>query len=248
MKYMGSKNRIAKHILPIMLRGRVENQAWVEPFVGGANLIDKVNGSCIGADINPYLIECLIQLRDGWEPPKEITREEYNAVRNDYNIRKDYTVDSGEYFPHYIGYIGFSGSYGGRFFEGGYAGITKTKAGTERNYPLEAYKNCMRQVNNIQNVQFIHSSYDELEIPSNSIIYCDPPYEGTKEYTKSKFNSKEFWAWCDSKVDDGHKVFVSEYNAPDDWECVWEKEVSSSLRSNGVISGNKKSIEKLFTK
>ena len=55
MKYMGSKNRIAKEILPIMLEKR-ENRTWVEPFVGGANMIDKVQGKRIGADINPYLI------------------------------------------------------------------------------------------------------------------------------------------------------------------------------------------------
>ena len=58
MKYMGSKNRIAKHILPIML-AECEKQGitkWVEPFVGGANMIDKVEGPRIGNDSNPYLI------------------------------------------------------------------------------------------------------------------------------------------------------------------------------------------------
>ncbi len=34
MQYMGSKNKIAKHILPIMLAERGD-RVWVEPFVGG---------------------------------------------------------------------------------------------------------------------------------------------------------------------------------------------------------------------
>ena len=51
MKYLGSKNRIAKHILPIMEQYR-ENRTWVEPFVCGANMIDKVNGNRIGSDLN----------------------------------------------------------------------------------------------------------------------------------------------------------------------------------------------------
>ena len=34
MKYLGSKARIAKYILPIMLKGN-ENKTWVEPFFGG---------------------------------------------------------------------------------------------------------------------------------------------------------------------------------------------------------------------
>ena len=44
MKYMGSKNRIAKHILPIMLAEAEKHNitTWVEPFVGGGGMIDKV--------------------------------------------------------------------------------------------------------------------------------------------------------------------------------------------------------------
>jgi len=36
-------------------------------------------------------------------------------------------------------------------------------------------------------------------------------------------------------------------NMPDDFICVWEKEVSSSLSANGKNGDNKKSIEKLYT-
>ena len=70
MKYMGSKNRIAKHILPIMLAERKEGQFWVEPFVGGANMIDKVDGNRIGADFNEYLISLWQELQKGWIPPR----------------------------------------------------------------------------------------------------------------------------------------------------------------------------------
>ena len=41
-------------------------------------------------------------------------------------------------------------------------------------------------------------------------------------------------------------IFVSEYNAPDDFKCVWQKEAKSSLSANGKIGGNKISVEKLF--
>ena len=60
MKYMGSKNRIAKEILPIMLKERGQ-RTWVEPFVGGANMIDKVQGERIGADLNEYVIAYLMK-------------------------------------------------------------------------------------------------------------------------------------------------------------------------------------------
>ena len=42
MKYMGSKARHAKELLPIILANRIEGQWYVEPFVGGANMIDKI--------------------------------------------------------------------------------------------------------------------------------------------------------------------------------------------------------------
>lgn len=43
MKYMGSKARIARFIIPIMTKER-SGRPWVEPFVGGGNIIDKVDG------------------------------------------------------------------------------------------------------------------------------------------------------------------------------------------------------------
>ncbi len=238
MKYMGSKARIAKHILPIINKEKIN--FYVEPFVGGCNLIDKVNAEVrIGADVNKYLIACWNRLKIGWKPPIEISRELYTFARDCYNR-------GGSGFPDFlIGYIGFSGSYSGRFFDGGYAGVTKTKSGTIRNYPIEAYNNVMAQVDKIRNVEFIHSCYSDLKIPTGSVVYCDPPYKDTKEYTKTGFNSDEFFDWCrDVK---GCTVYVSEYNAPDDFELLWEKEVSSSLRANGVIMGEKKSVERLFS-
>ena len=60
MKYMGSKRRIWKHIAPIILNGRKENQYYVEPFCGGCNSIANVNGNRIASDINPYLMEMWI--------------------------------------------------------------------------------------------------------------------------------------------------------------------------------------------
>ena len=83
----------------------------------------------------------------------------------------------------------------------------------------------------------------EIEIPSNSIIYCDPPYASTTKY-KDDFDHDKFWIWCEQKVKEGHSVYVSEYNAPNNWNCIWEKEITSSLTQD---TGSKKATEKLFT-
>ena len=79
---MGSKNRIAKHILPIILKDRKSEQWYVEPFVGGANIIDKVSGNRKAADNNEHVIDALCFIRDGDIPKnnKEFTEDSYNAA------------------------------------------------------------------------------------------------------------------------------------------------------------------------
>jgi DNA adenine methylase len=233
MKYLGSKNRIAKEILPIILKDRKPNQYYVEPFVGGANMIDKVDGLRIGGEYNKYIAEMWIALEKGWIPKNDYSKDDYFKVKNDKDLQ-----------PHLTGYIGINCSYSGKWF-GGFAGKVETKQGL-RDYQNEAFKNVMEQVPNIKGVEFIHSSYEDLLIPLNSIILCDPPYEGTTGY-KDSFDNSKFWDWCREMSESRHKVFICEYNAPNDFECVWSKEIKSSLSANGKIGGNKLSVEKLFT-
>mgnify|MGYP001075335967 CR=1 FL=1 len=43
MKYVGSKNRISKELAPIIQSYITEDtKGYLEPFVGGANMIDKI--------------------------------------------------------------------------------------------------------------------------------------------------------------------------------------------------------------
>lgn len=242
MKYMGSKNRIAKHILPIILKDREENQYYVEPFVGGANMIDKVDGLRIGADINPYLIELFKGLLRDNELILDIPKKLYDECRSEYNNKT-----SINYSLFTIAWVGYMGSANGRFYEGGYSGTSNTKVGTIRNYVEESINNILKQKENLKGIEFVNSEYTDLVIPNRSIIYCDIPYKDTKQYSFSKgFDYDKFWQWCRDKTKEGHKVFISEYNAPDDFECIWQQEVKSSLSANGVSGGNKTSVEKLF--
>ena len=77
MKYMGSKNRIAKFILPILLENRKEGQYYIEPFVGGCNIIGKVGGNRIASDKNKYLISMWKGLQDDRKRPYKILKELY---------------------------------------------------------------------------------------------------------------------------------------------------------------------------
>ncbi len=237
MKYMGSKARISKDILPILLKKKQCKQYYIEPFAGGMNLIDKVSGlKRIANDINPYLIEMFKYIvYKKWIPKEYYTKEEYFHIKN--NINK--------YKKHIVGWVGFNCSYSGKFF-GGFAGITKTKKGI-RNYQKEAINNVFKQKDKLKGVLFTNTEYFDIKIPKNSIIYCDPPYKNTTNYKGIKeFNHDLFFNWCRDLKNNNNLVFISEYNAPKDFKEIWVKEVNSSLSSNGLSGGNKKSLEKLF--
>jgi DNA adenine methylase len=169
------------------------------------------------------------ELQKGWDLPTDISRE----IRDDCKNNKD------GYKKYEVGWIGIGCCYNGIFF-GGYAGEITTKTGIKRNYIKEAKRNVLKQLPKLEEVEFIHSSYQNLEIPKNSLIYCDPPYEGTAKYKTGNFNHAEFWEWCRNKTKEGHQVFISEYNAPKDFECVWSKEVKTTLNTSKIDT------EKLF--
>ena len=241
---MGSKARFTKEILPIILKDRKPEQFYVEPFAGGMNVICDVQENRIANDKNYYLIEMWKWVAKNGIPfaSDEITKELYVYARDIYNGREENTLTDS-----IIGWIGWMGSANGRFFDGGYSGKSNTQIGTVRDYIKEAIRNIEKQIPKMRGVHFENKDYTELEIPNESLIYCDIPYKGTKQYSTSKdFDHEKFWQWCREKAKNGHTIFVSEYNAPADFECVWKKEAKSSLSANGKIGGNKISVEKLF--
>lgn len=231
MKYMGSKARHAKELLPIILANRQPGQWYVEPFVGGANMIDKVGGNRIGNDAHPHLIAMWQAVANGWLPPRFVSENDYKIAQAKREVNA------------LTGFIGFPCSYAAKWF-GGYArGFAADE--TARNYADEAHRAIAKQAPHLYGVDFRNGSYADLDIPDNSIIYCDPPYSGTTKYVTDSFDHGAFWQWCDEKHDEGHHVFVSEYTAPSHWNCVWSKEVNNTLAKD---TGSKRGVEKLFTR
>jgi len=233
MKYMGSKNRIAKYILPIMLKDRQPDQWWVEPFVGGGNMIDKVGGRRIGNDINNPLVEALKLIRDIPETlPDLVTEDDYKLAKKLDNLGLR-------------GYIGFAMSFGGKWFGGYRRDVAGTKGCMDnmKTQSRRAKQNAIKQSIKLQGVILQSFGYHSMLIPPNSIIYCDPPYREATGYGKTSFDHYLFYEWCLEKHKEGHTIFISEYSMPDAFECIWEKEIVSSLTRN---TGSKKGVERLF--
>ena len=230
MKYMGSKSRIEKHILPIMLQDAHENniQTWVEPFVGGGNIIDKVPSSMrrIGCDLNPHTIAAMIAVRDfPVDLPEFVSKDEYLNLK-------------GTDPSPITSWIRFVCSFGAKF-ENGYV---SNKNG--RDYAGEGKRNAIKQSKLIQDVEFLCIDYSQLDV-KDCLIYCDPPYQGTTGYKTGAFDHEKFFDWCRKMKDKGNLVYVSEYAAPEDFTCVWQGEIKTSFASQRVKATHT-ALEKLF--
>lgn len=162
MKYVGSKNRLAKDLIPIIQPYVDKTQGYLEPFVGGANLIDKiVCSNKYGSDINKYLIALLQQAQtDISIIPDHISEEEYLNVKNNKDNYEDW----------YVGLIGFCATFGAKWF-GGYARGFKADGITPRDLPNEAIRNLKKQAKNLKEITFNCCSYEDININIEILLY-----------------------------------------------------------------------------
>lgn len=235
MRYQGSKYRLREVINAFVESNIGKDDYYVEPFMGGCNSLAYVNHhKKIGADYNKHMVSLWNDIKNGkFIPPSELTKEEY------YSIKDSYEKNDGIFTDSLIGYVGSSCSYGSGWWNG-YASYNEKK---KENHIKEAYNGIIRQIKNfsyLDSCGFINCSYDELDIPDRSFVYCDPPYRSTHEY-ESQFDSDAFWEWCRIKTKNGCKILVSEYDAPSDFVCIWSKEMQDGMKMN-----NGKKVEKMF--
>ena len=86
-------------------------------------------------------------------------------------------------------------------------------------------------------------NYKELEF-DGCLIYCDPPYKDTTKYPIiGEFNTEEFWNvmrnWSKNNT-----VIISEYEAPNDFECIKEINTKTDIRNRSGKRENR--VERLF--
>lgn len=254
MNYFGSKSRQAKYIVPIIQKYINDNNidVYIEPFVGGANIIDKI--ICpfrYGYDINRYVIALFKHLQNGGALKESYTKDIYDKARTAWHNNNA----NQEFEDWEIGAIGWLCSYNGRGFDGGWgyeAMQTKPNGKTiKREFYKERKNNLLNQANKLSfkyinfrclDYRVLTSYLIHFENNTPYVIYCDPPYKGTKEFANSKnFDHEEFWNIM-RELSKYHMVFISEQEAPDDFVCIWEKEVARTIIPKAIP----KSTEKLF--
>lgn len=236
MRYLGSKARIIKQLIPIITEHLNGENEFVDAFMGGANVISNIdyhNKVGIEYSVYPWAIWNDISMFGVDWIPQAFDEEDY------YDVKKSYKDKDGRYKQSMIGYVGNCLSYGSKWW-GGFAKFNPKK---NEDHVKEAYNGIKKQYENfkyIETTRFVHASYNEYDYKPNSVIYCDPPYQSTIGY-ESSFDHDKFWNWVREMSNKGHHVYVSEYSAPSDFKCIWRKAVKEQVGKNI----NQK-VEKLF--
>lgn len=245
MKYLGGKQRLGKHIEPILKAYWKESlSGYLEPFCGGLGVLKHmtdISPNIVANDYHPDLIKMWKEVQENkLKYPETISEKEYNDAKL---LKSPNAMKS---------FIGFGMSFGGRYF-GAYS--DKYLGEKKENFCKEMRNSLERIGPLIKEVKFTNKDYRELN-PKNMLIYCDPPYKETTYPIKYRrdikyydvFDNEEFWEimrkWSKNNI-----VIISETSAPDDFKCIWEKEISrSASKSKNTKIIDKIRSEKLFIK
>jgi len=233
LRYLGAKYRIKSQLIDFLLDYIQDTDCFVEPFCGSCNLtLDLFSSMTFWKPKNLILNDIHKDLMlmwqalifEGWEPPENCTKEEYDTLSNAE--------------PSALrGFVGHACAFGGRWFD------TYAKNTDTRNYCLNG-KNSVKKFKRViensgANVKIYNLSYEDVSIPDRSVVYCDPPYKDTaKPGFGNDFDHEKFWQWV-RELSGRCQVFVSEYTAPEDFECVLEIDVELDMN-------REKRVERLF--
>lgn len=204
MKCLESREKIADDLISIINSYIVANNinVYIEPFVGGANIIDCIQcNERIAYDTNKYIIELFNYLINDGELPEEILVEQYIDAKAHCNKKGKH---KNKYEDWYLGFVGFICSKGNTFF------------GEYNQYYKEDETKLIEQITLLKDVEFRVQDFFNLEI-SGAILYLDPPSN-----KKEKFDIDKFWIKVRELIETDNLVLITAKDAPDDFKIIWE--------------------------
>ena len=232
--YVGGKHRIGQEIADIISSINVNHLPWFEPFCGMMGVTRHIKGEKTVTDLNSDIVKMWEEVFSGnLIYPEHVSKEEF------YSIQKQTSPNGLKGFI--LASCCFSGYYGisyGLDYKGGRQKFLNAKKGIEK----------VKSMIDIKSLTFLPSNSYDLLSPKGMCIYCDPPYLDTCQNTYiEKFDTEKFWnvmrEWSKDNL-----VFISELQAPKDFVCIWEKQISTSLGKSTLKKCQRKTrrIEKLF--
>lgn len=229
---MGGKHRTGKQIAAFLNLLRQPGQAYAEPFCGACNVTQYITAQrryCY--DKHAGMIALWQALQAGWLPPSEVSEVEYACAQSG-GYRDNPALET-------FVLIGcsFSGKHGAGF----------AKDGNGRNYALNARRQLLHRLKRLHTVSFACADFFEWQPPeSHCLLYFDPPYQDTEGYDGvGAFDNAAFWLKVQDLHAAGHNVYVSEYKAPPEMQCILEIPTKTDLRTK--VNGRETRMERLFT-
>ena len=218
MSYVGGKAK-AHFIIDILNHPAFDGMDFYEPFVGYAHILRRVERkrSYTASDSHPLLITLLQSLHRGDPMPGHISRQKYDQLRLSGENSLEASVACFAYSFNGKAWGGYSPTYTRR------SGRVDDQAGSRLKY----YK--LLQNSSSFKASIITLSDYKDHTPTNSLVYCDPPYRNTQGYKGTSFDSDEFWQTATKWSLEGNIVLVSEYVAPHDWVCVAQAPKQATL-------------------
>ena len=96
----------------------------------------------------------------------------------------------------------------------GYAELLESLESLESLQSLESLERLqsLESLERLERLDIKQGSYLDYVYEIGDVVYCDPPYESTKNYDKKDFNHAEFYDWVASRP---YKVYFSSYEISD---------------------------------
>lgn len=241
MKILGGKYILGRKLAPIIKGYITPDSTYVETMVGGCGMLSHmldIDVPIIANDIDDEMITLWKEVQQGrTDFPTSLTREDYYDVKNN---SRDKALRA---------FVGYGCSFAGKKW-GGYA---SNKKGTNyarlefdstirsekafRNYAQEMYNSASNKEKAFRGKQltFTSGSYQDMVLPENCTIYCDPPYRGTTGMNKHRFDHDAFYDWVLKRSSLGDTILISEYDCPIG-QMIFEYKKTQKLDVKGTIT------------
>lgn len=230
--YMGNKSRLLEKIHNLIHQLDLPNtDTFVDLFCGGGSVGYSMANYFHNIVMNDLDIGLMSLHRTLKEHPERIGLfSQIEPSKEEFNIAKTGNSD----YDTYMRYL-YSFSTNGKAYLWGEERLNtpKEELNRQRSEPKERLRHLedviLMYTRYNPNITFTNLSYEQVEIPAQAIVYCDPPYKGTAEYLVDGFDSDKFYEWCRSCP---NIVLISEYDMPDDFILLEEWDLASQGGGN----------------
>lgn len=212
MRYSGGKGKIAQKLAEVILA--LPHERIVEPFCGALSMTVALQPA-LASDVSRPIITLVEAVRSGWKPPEEVSEDTY----------RECSQRKGEFTDPLVAFVGHC-TFGGKWYGGLARGHKR-----QREPVRAAARTLIKRVGSVPKTKFEWMDYRLMpEQPLGTLIYCDPPYNGTTNgYAVAGFSHHVFWDWV-REQSKRLTVVVSEYNAPQDFKSIFDLDCATNVR------------------